>query len=351
MNIERFRLKNFRNFTERELCFHPQFNLVVGDDEAGKTALLDALCISVAMWLTGFKSKMDKKGISKSDATHINTSNPTDTNGVSAWPVQIEAHGSVLGSPSVSWTRLKKNKKGNTRHSKSNEFIQLSELADSLVRSGDDVILPLIGYYGSDRLHGVPGARSRATCPEKIGRKVSRLEGYKLCVDPKISVKTIVRWFARQAWIDFQRRTNKSEPSLASNLMKNSVVNCIEEVIDVFFNPEQGELMFKVGIEGTTNVQPFDGLSDGTKNVSAMIMDIVHRAMLLNPDLGQDVLKQTPGIILVDELESNLHPSQQQTIIENLRQTFPKIQFICTTNSPLLVQSIHSKDELIVLNS
>ena len=81
-----------------------------------------------------------------------------------------------------------------------------------------------------------------------------------------------------------------------------------------------------------------------------MIGDLVRRAVLLNPQLGEKVLEETPGIVLIDELDLHLHPKWQRRIIEDLRRTFPKIQFIATTHSPFLIQSLRSGEELIMLD-
>lgn len=51
---------------------------------------------------------------------------------------------------------------------------------------------------------------------------------------------------------------------------------------------------------------------------------------------------ETPGIVLIDELD--FHPSWQRRVIEDLRRTFPKLQFICTTHSPFIIQSARPGD-------
>jgi predicted ATP-binding protein involved in virulence len=42
------------------------------------------------------------------------------------------------------------------------------------------------------------------------------------------------------------------------------------------------------------------------------------------------------GVVLIDELDIHLHPTWQRTIAGLLRQTFPNIQFIMATHSPLV---------------
>ncbi|OQV66630.1 hypothetical protein AK51_03675 [Serratia nematodiphila DZ0503SBS1] len=82
----------------------------------------------------------------------------------------------------------------------------------------------------------------------------------------------------------------------------------------------------------------------------ALVADLAQKAVGLNPHLGSDVLRETSGVVLVDELDLHLHPKWQRRVIEDLRRTFPSIQFICTTHSPFLIQSLRSGEELLMLD-
>jgi predicted ATP-binding protein involved in virulence len=72
----------------------------------------------------------------------------------------------------------------------------------------------------------------------------------------------------------------------------------------------------------------------------AMVADIAYRAALLNPHLGERAAEQTPGIVLIDELDLHLHPKWQRRVVEDLRTTFPQVQFVATTHSPFIIQSL-----------
>jgi len=41
-----------------------------------------------------------------------------------------------------------------------------------------------------------------------------------------------------------------------------------------------------------------------------------------------DVLAQTPGVVLIDELNVHLHPRWQRQVASDLKSTFPGIQFV-----------------------
>lgn len=77
---------------------------------------------------------------------------------------------------------------------------------------------------------------------------------------------------------------------------------------------------------------PVGSLGDGYQATLAWILDFVGQALLFNPSLpGRDL----SGIILLDELEQHLHPLWQREIVQRLSKNFPRVQFICTSHSPL----------------
>ena len=82
----------------------------------------------------------------------------------------------------------------------------------------------------------------------------------------------------------------------------------------------------------------------------AMVADIAHRSARLNPHLGAEAATITPGVILIDEIDLHLHPKWQRRVVQDLKKTFPNIQFITTTHSPFIIQSLEP-GEVIDLNS
>ncbi|MEO5831590.1 MAG: AAA family ATPase [Rhodanobacter sp.] len=88
-------------------------------------------------------------------------------------------------------------------------------------------------------------------------------------------------------------------------------------------------------------------LSDGERALFAVLIDLCRRLVLANPELTDPALGS--GVVLVDEIELHLHPTWQREIVENLRQTFPNIQFILTTHSPFVIQSVR-EGELVQLD-
>lgn len=101
---------------------------------------------------------------------------------------------------------------------------------------------------------------------------------------------------------------------------------------------------------GDGRIVDFADMSDGYRNVLAISADLAIKISMLNPHLSESSLDQTPGVVLIDELDLHLHPKWQRRVADDLRRTFPKVQFICTSHSPFIVQSLRSGEELVVLD-
>lgn len=84
-----------------------------------------------------------------------------------------------------------------------------------------------------------------------------------------------------------------------------------------------------------------DQLSDGEKNMIAMVGDIARRLSMANPSLNNPL--EGDGIVMIDEVDLHLHPKWQQRILVSLEEAFPNIQFIVTTHSPQVLTTVKSK--------
>ena len=84
----------------------------------------------------------------------------------------------------------------------------------------------------------------------------------------------------------------------------------------------------------------FNELSDGYSSVIYIVSDLIlrmHKNWLLEDKISE---YDYQGIVLIDELETHLHIELQKKIFPFLTKFFPKIQFIVTTHSPYILNSI-----------
>lgn len=62
-------------------------------------------------------------------------------------------------------------------------------------------------------------------------------------------------------------------------------------------------------------------------------------------DISYKLSKTENLIVLLDEIELHLHPNIQREIVPALLKTFPKVQFIITTNAPQVLSTIHKDNK------
>ncbi len=342
MRIKQLLVENFKGFSRREFTFQPGFNLIVGTNGAGKTSALDALAVAIGSWFLGLRG-YDTRPV-RSDEVRLS---PRDFDGEirfeEQYPTKVSATGEVLDQ-TLTWERSLNSPSGRTTHKNASNIMSLSTHADRIVRSGEEIILPLISYYGTGRLWQEPRAASQVKKPDKFlkQKSLSRLEGYKNSIDPRLSIRDLALWIARQSWSAYQQ--GKESPVFQA--AKSAILACVEDAKNLYFDPKIGEIIVVMQQHDT---QPFFNLSDGQRCMLAMAGDIAQKAATLNPQLGNQVLQETSGVVLIDELDLHLHPQWQRRVIQHLRRTFPNLQFICTTHSPQLIGEV-KPEEIILLD-
>lgn len=352
MRIDQLTLKHFKGFDTREFSFHPEFNLLIGKNGTGKTSALDALAVAIGSWFLGLKGidtrhiranevmlgGFEHEEIDEDGKRHINVQWEY------LYPCEVTAYGGVQGE-NIKWSRTLNGPKGRTTYGDAAKIKNLASDVDRYIRQGKDVSLPLISYYGTGRLWQEPRESFQVTDPMQASNKKeqSRLAGYWNSIDPRLSVSQLTRWIARQSWIAYQQ---KGRMSPTFEAVKQAILGCVEGASNLYFDATLGEVI--VDMEGGT--QPFSNLSDGQRSMLAMVGDMAQKAAKLNPQYGGEVLEKTTGVVLIDELDLHLHPRWQRRIVEDLRRTFPKIQFVCTTHSPFLIQSLRTGEELVMLD-
>jgi hypothetical protein len=102
--------------------------------------------------------------------------------------------------------------------------------------------------------------------------------------------------------------------------------------------------------EGAPYIVPqrMDIASSGYRTVFALVCDVLEG---LTKHTGGDVAaaRNTPAIVLIDEIEAHLHPRWKLHVITGLRRALPKVTFIITSHDPLCVRGMYD-GEVLALN-
>lgn len=320
MIVQKLIMRNFRRYEDACFSFHHRFNVLIGNNGRGKTTILDALAIMLNTYLLPSKITTGGTGIKNEDARFVvkNVSEQVFFEPQSDVWLKVSAD---IDGKTIDWQRELRDRGG-----KAKELMKLGEQNTDAVRKGMLVDLPLFLYYGTGRLWNI----HRNIQTAKPG---SQLDAYRYCLDPKSDQNAFVKWFKRLSYSELQKGTKN--PALES--VRNAVICCTPGASDFYYDTAEDQIMIHLEHEG---LMPFNNLSDGFRNMIAMVSDIAHRASKLNPHLAENAARETKGIVLIDELDLHLHPKWQRRVALDLQKAFPNLQFITTTHSPFIIQSL-----------
>jgi hypothetical protein len=92
---------------------------------------------------------------------------------------------------------------------------------------------------------------------------------------------------------------------------------------------------------------PATWLSQGYQSTIAWVADVIGH--LVAEAGGKEVrLHEMEGLVLIDELDLHLHPRWQRGVVTALKQIFPRVQFVATTHSPMVLAGL-AQDEVVIL--
>jgi len=142
----------------------------------------------------------------------------------------------------------------------------------------------------------------------------------------------------------------KAQGSFARDAKKKDIVNDIDNWFETFENYlkeifEDKTLKLEFDSENFNfhiiqkNKEKFNlnTLSDGYSAILNIITELILRMEKHSPKMYD-----LQGIVLIDEIETHLHIELQKLILPFLIKVFPKVQFIVTTHSPFVINSIEN---------
>ncbi len=354
MRIDKLHLTNFKCFEDQSFAFHPNFNLIIGENASGKSSLLEAIKHFAKSFLFCV-TKIDTTFIIKNDLIRVKGQRfGEEIRMERILPVKLDSKFTFMGEALGSDIQRQEELNSTTSISfhQPKKIGDLTEIINKSVRFGEvpRVTMPLIAYYDitrhkmekEDYIYRLDGSGlldgSGTWSPDDSGLAV-----YNSSMESGLPTKAFLDWFAEESWTEFESK----KENLIFGKVKNAIIQSIEGATYINFSPKNKEIV--VGFNDDYLL--FSNLSDGQKSILLLIGDISRKMIQLNPHLGEKVLEETDGIVLIDELDLHLHPKWQRKIIGDLTRTFPKIQFFATTHSPQVISSAPHDSLILLTNS
>ncbi len=354
--MERFYIKNlvlsnFRKFEDATYHLNPKMNVIVGYNASGKTTILEAVCIILGAYLAAYKEYVPSqhvRNISESDV--LLKSSKTEQGIIS--PAEIKQFPCGVScdlqwdKKVFSYQRILEKEGGRTKFAGNNPMQKIVTDWEQSIKKADlsdqTQIYPLVLYLSSARLW------SESRSGKELDTIPARTAAYNHCLNSKRGTQLSFGYM--KLLRDLASEENDGRPYPVYNAIMDAVRYSLKEELkpgqDIMYSSRYKEIALKN--EDLTIIR-FSSLSDGYRNVIKIVTEIAARMCILNPYLKERALEETPGVVVIDELDLSLHPTWQKRIVRILKHLFPKIQFICATHSPFIIQSLE-QGELIALN-
>jgi hypothetical protein len=306
--LRRLLLKNIGPFAELDIELRPNWNLLLGDNGVGKSTILRSIALAICgRDAQTYAGRIVRSGQSKAQITLETTSGRSYVTEIfetsSGFEVEslprrsLDTEGwLVLGFPPI--------RSATWRKSSGPQGEQ------SLNRPRVEDLLPLLTSEPDPRLDDVKqwiinldywkskggSGRSLAYC-ERIQWKLFE----------------VIKKLTGGLKIDFER-----------------------------IDPKTWEVL----VTTDDGVVPLDAVSQGTASVIGWSGVLVQRLFNIYGDADNPM--QQNAIVVLDEIDAHMHPLWQQSLVRDLTDLFPNVQFIATTHSPLVTLTSEPGTTLLV---
>ncbi len=347
MKIKQLRMQLFRGIKDLTLDFDDQLNVLIGNNGLGKSSILDCSSVFLAYIMGKIRTFHSSEGSMPPAFTQRDISNGFNETKTEIL-IAVEGITSNL-QLSLVLTRNPLNSTGydalfgkdlnlaifNPKHYDNRSNLNDGEVFHEFVydqfKVNSMASLPLAVYYSANR------SVQDINLESSENHTVNQLTAYdQAIVDGKINFKDLFVWFRNIEDLENEewRNGNHDYRDRGLEAVRNAITSIMSGFTDLQVKRSRMEMTLKKqGQELIVNQ-----LSDGEKNLLAMVGDLARRLAIANPEMEKPELGS--GVVLIDEIELHLHPKWQRMVIPALLRTFPNCQFIITTHSPQVLGEV-----------
>ena len=329
--LREIRLDNYRCFDDLRLPLEEDTTVLFAENGGGKTALLTALAMGLAVFQMASPRTLNLNARRDSRMRTLDEKGRREPTG----PCKVTWTAAVGETESVTWSKTIQPASRRTKN-------QHRPVLEAMERARvPRVRWPLFAWYGVDRLGRERGRR------RKVERTGDRWEAYDSSLDPNVDEAPLLQWLQDEILGDVVRRQQEEPERFFHAAVMDATVRATPGVTHAWYDPvEQGP---KVRFENG-HVASWSELSDGYHVFIALVADIARRAVMLNEFDGAEAPARVEGVVLIDELDLHLHPRWQRVALPRLREAFPRLQFVVSTHSPQILSSAENRQVRRLVN-
>ncbi len=318
MKIDKISIENFRAVRNGFVEFDPELTILLGRNGSGKTSVLEAVarCLktSLLQWKIEGSSAFFHEGVIRRNEVRVGETDAEIT--------------LVLNFDEVPPDRQKQGIVAKFENAQFRPMIgsQLSAL------TGLNLTPTLPVYYRQDRSFNRGSGMDTG----------SREQVWATSIDGNFQIlDDLNKWWDKRDAQEARQVRDRSEPDYRDPQLEaiREAVRQIEGFSRIFFASDRDPPGLFIEKSNGISV-PLGQLSSGELSYITLIADLARRLQMIQPEKP---LCEIEGIILIDEIELNLHPAWQSQITPTLRSIFRGCQFVISTHSPQVVSGVESR--------
>lgn len=332
MHVTQLSLSNFRGIRHLDIEFDKNITVIVAPNGSGKTSILDALAIMLFPLQQMWPRENDAPTLNNT-TVHANDIRV----GEKTCSITLDVYLGVSIDGANTY-RLEEVTNPSGQPNLHPSYERLWHLVTSKPSVFGDQTLAI--YYRQSR-----GFNDKSGADDYLTRR-ALIQG-SLSTNLR-AISSLERWWDKRDAQEARQVRDLHDPKFRDSQLE-AIRNLITEIdgfeaVQYHSEPPEG-LYFQKRDKLQVHV---DQLSSGERSFIILLADLARRLQIMHPTLP---LKRIPGIVLIDEIELNLHPAWQSRILTTLQRVFSNCQFIVTTHSPQVVSSVHNDHVRILKQS
>jgi predicted ATP-binding protein involved in virulence len=343
MYLKEIDIQNFKGLENKTFSFNSKFNVAIGNNASGKSTLLHSIQVALGGYLQclDIPASRNYRRQFKDGEAFVKWNDLERSYLRNQELTQIKTTASFSHvSNDIHWTRIML-KNNTTSHNQRNAG-ELMAAVEQLLRqkTQTQIPMPIVASFGTERTVAQLRKGKKAQ-----SRRTSREKAFLAALSEKVDFDGVIEWMHNYD----KELQYKKEFAGTKDAVFNAIHTAIPYLKNVEYNNYYQEFEAEAIIDNHTIGKTLhSNMSDGLKAMLNLVAELAFRCVILNGYKGESAVLQTEGVVLIDELDMHLHPNWQMHVVKDLKNAFPSLQFIVTSHSPFIVQSL-VKEELIIL--
>jgi hypothetical protein len=293
----------------------PNVNLIVGDNGGGKSSVLRAIAIAALAPVLLESGFVPYRLVRRPDASNA------------LLKLVCELDAIELGSSPNRAEAIELMARIDRRHSGSLDRLDPGKMPttpiEKLIFEDESPAFFVVGYGATRRTE--TGDFSQSSLRRSRGLRYQRVAGL---FEDHVALRPLESWLR-------QLKKGKRRDEAISKL-----TSVMPDQLKFDGAYDENDQQFIFTFDGRET--PFNALSDGYKAFLSWVGDLIGHLSSVAP--ANRSIDSFSGIVLIDEIDLHLHPAWQRTIVSSLAAAFPKLQFVMTTHSPLIANTMRKEN-------